>query len=421
MAKASDILGMNARNHSYGSLNRSKAIGIANSKLKTKALLGKNDISVPQLYTKISSREALQEYDFTSIPTSFVIKPSGGSGGNGILIVRRPKNFRDYWLDVEGNQITLQDIKLHVEDILEGQYGTFGTFHMAFVEEKVPLHPKLKKYVYQGTPDLRILVFNSVPVMAMLRLPTKESDGKANLHQGGIGVGIDIASGVTLSGVHKNRKVRFLPGTKIKLNGIKIPRWKSVLETAVSAAVITNLQYVGVDILLHPDKGPMVIELNARPGLAIQLANSKGLRFRLERVEGIEITSVKHGVRVGQALFAERFADKVKADDGLVVINVVEPGLIQDADKKRKEIEMLADTSTYRSRIDRVLAQKLGLIHEESLLWKNSRQQVIEVKIQVKDRWIKSAISVVNLEKNKYKVILGRLDLQGFLVNPQKD
>jgi len=37
--------------------------------------------------------------------------------------------------------------------------------------------------------------------MAMLRLPTKESGGKANLQQGAIGLGIDMASGVTTSAV----------------------------------------------------------------------------------------------------------------------------------------------------------------------------------------------------------------------------
>jgi len=35
-----------------------------------------------------------------------------------------------------------------------------------------------------GLPDIRIICFNMVPVIAMLRIPTELSDGKANLHSG---------------------------------------------------------------------------------------------------------------------------------------------------------------------------------------------------------------------------------------------
>lgn len=46
-----------------------------------------------------------------------------------------------------------------------------------------------------------------------------------------------------------------------------------------------GLGYIGVDIVLDRDLGPLVLELNARPGLSIQLANKIGLLPRLQRIE----------------------------------------------------------------------------------------------------------------------------------------
>jgi alpha-L-glutamate ligase-like protein len=160
---------------------------------------------------------------------------------------------------------------------------------VAFIQEYVGRHKVFRKYAYRGTPDIRIIVFNKVPIIAMLRLPTKESGGRANLHQGAIGVGIDIATGITTRALWHGEYIRYKPETKRKLHGIKIPYWEKVLETAVKAQIASGLGYLGADIVLHPEKGPMVLELNAQPGLQIQLANRVGLRRRLDKVEDLEI------------------------------------------------------------------------------------------------------------------------------------
>jgi glutathione synthase/RimK-type ligase-like ATP-grasp enzyme len=47
---------------------------------------------------------------------------------------------------------------------------------------------------------------------------------------------------------------------------------------------MVELGYLGVDIVLTPDKGPILLELNARPGLGIQIANLAGLVPRLEKI-----------------------------------------------------------------------------------------------------------------------------------------
>ena len=150
------------------------------------------------------------------------------------------------------------------------------------VEERIKIHKIFRKYAFQGTPDVRVIVFNKVPIMAMLRLPTKESHGKANLHQGAVGVGIDMATGITTYGVVHSQPIRYLPGTKRKLNGIKIPFWNEILRLSVRIQeVIPSLGFLGVDFVIDRERGPMVLELNARPGLSIQIANRAGLRRRL--------------------------------------------------------------------------------------------------------------------------------------------
>lgn len=422
MSKASDILGLNSRERMYKSLNSERAKEVANSKLLTKEVLAEYNVAVPELYAIFEDMEQVNQFDFSGIKTSFVIKPSGGSGGKGILIIRKPGQKADEWIGIDGRLLKTEDLKLHISDILEGQYSTYSDVLQAFVEERVPLHPKLKKYVHKGTPDLRVIVYNQVPIMAMLRLPSKESEGRANLHQGAIGVGIDIASGITLTGVYKNQVIRFLPGTKRKLNGIKIPRWNSVLKTAVEASKAAKLAYSGVDILLHEEKGPMVVELNASPGLSIQLANQAGLKWRLERVEGLNIRDAEHGVRVGRSLFAEQFADKVKAEEGITVVDTFETIQIRDSQKNYHDVKAILKTGSYRSAIDGELAEYLGLLHPDNILWQQQRGKatnvVIEVMMMLKGKKIKTAMTVVKRKQSVNKVVIGRLDLQGFLINP---
>ena len=428
MATAGDVLGMNARQKMYVSLNLRSAKRYANSKLALKRLMKEKGMLVPETYAKFTTMEQVRAFEFTKIETSFVVKPATGSGGRGILIVRkRGEENKVVFVGGDGRTLSEDDIRLHIADILEGQYSTFGTKHMAFVEEWVGVHPKFKRYTYKGTPDVRVIVYNSVPVMAMLRLPTEESDGRANLHQGAIGVGVDIATGITLKGVYHGKPMRLLPGTKRKLNGIIIPDWTVLLKTAVQAVGDAGLAYCGVDLFVHKEKGPMVVELNAMPGLSIQLANDGGLRRRLERVEGLRIRDVAHGVRVGKALFAEMFADRVKADEGVTIVENFETVKVRSAQKKLVEVEAMVDTGAFRSAIDRKLAEDLGLMEEDNVLWEKGyastlgreRRKVIEVIYYLKGKKIKAAVSVANRAARRTKILIGRLDLQGFMVNPQ--
>lgn len=121
--------------------------------------------------------------------------------------------------------------------------------------------------------------------MAMLRLPTRASNGKANLHRGAIGAGIEISSGLTLSAVQGARVIDRHPDTGRPVRGIQVPYWEQMLLTAASLTEIVGLGYLGVDFLIDRKRGPLLLELNARPGLSIQIANRCGLKKRLELID----------------------------------------------------------------------------------------------------------------------------------------
>ncbi len=422
MAKSSNILGMNARNRLYVNRNTKRARALVGSKYATKLLMQNNGIGTAQIYAFLVSSEDVNEFDWSSLTKDFVIKPTNGFAGKGVVAFRNQIDST-HWYDVVGKVWSLDDIKLHCFDVLEGQYSIHGSQHNIIVEERVKIHPKLLKYTYKGTPDIRVIVFNSIPVMALLRLPTEESEGRANQTQGAIGVGIDIATGITTyATAHKNVPIRYLPGTKKKLNGILIPFWNQVLETAVKATMASGLIYCGVDLFIDQDKGPLVVELNAAPGLSIQVSNQAGLRRRLERVEDLNVLSAKHGVKIGQALFAESFAQKFEDKTQIKEINYKELVTVYGDNKQQLEITATANTGRFRSAIAMNLAEELGLIDVDDLLWyqqeaEEGKVPVVEVKFRLKNKMIKTAMVVSKrLNKSASKLELGRKDLKEFVV-----
>ena len=168
------------------------------------------------------------------------------------------------------------------------------------IEYKVIFDPIFESVGYKGVPDIRIIVFLGVPIMSMVRLPTRRSNGKANLHQGAIGAGIDLGTGTTLSGVMDNDIVTEHPETLKSSVGLQIPYWNDLLQLASRCYNLTGLGYLGVDIVLDKVRGPLLLELNARPGLNIQIANMAGLLPRLNLVEQKHRTRAE--VKIGSDL-----------------------------------------------------------------------------------------------------------------------
>jgi len=139
-----------------------------------------------------------------------------------------------------------------------------------------------------------------------LRLPTQASDGKANLHRGGVGVGIDLATGRTLAGIQGSRYIDTHPETGHSLRDRQIPYWQNILEMAARLGEKTEFGYLGVDIVLDQEKGPLLLEMNARPGLAIQIANREGLIGRLEAIDRAlpQLSGLQAKIAFAQETFA---------------------------------------------------------------------------------------------------------------------
>lgn len=429
--KISSILGLNARTQLYAyRYNTIEGKKIADSKLKTARILKTAEVPHPQIYKKFLKPEDINGFDWLSLPDRFALKPSRGLGGEGIIVVKKKTADGTGWITTQKEKITPEDLELHTLDILEGAYSMGNDPDAAFVQEYVGRATAFRRYAFRGTPDIRVIVFNKVPVMAMLRLPTKESGGRANLHQGAVGVGIDIATGITTSAIWRGNQIVFKPGTGRKLRGIKIPNWNEILETAVKAQMVSHLGYLGVDIVIHPEKGPMVLELNAQPGLQVQFANMEGLKKRLERVEDLDVRDAEHGVKIAKALFAGRFADRVRAEEGVKTLKGIEEISIYSFDKSKK-VKVLAriDTGAVRSSIDKKLAEDLGLLSKQNILWgdrfrsANGSQSrpVVGAQFIIAGRKIKSSVSVADRSKMSYPFLFGRSDMAGFLINPKTE
>ncbi len=283
------IMGMNARNRAYITPNNPRKLyPLVDDKLETKKLAKKfAGVSVPKLYGVIETVRDVKRLIPTIIEKydDFVIKPSKGSGGRGILVIvgKTPNGY----IKANGEEITHREIFTHVTNILSGLYSLGGQLDKAMIEYRVQFSDIFKDVSYQGIPDVRLIIYKGYPVMGMLRLATKESDGKANLHQGAIGAGIDITTGLTMGGVCKDRYLSVHPDTGFNIDGIQIPDWTHILEISASCFEMTGMGYIGADIVLDSDIGPLILELNARPGLAIQIANRVGLRKRLDAVDRV--------------------------------------------------------------------------------------------------------------------------------------
>jgi alpha-L-glutamate ligase-like protein len=244
------------------------------------------DVPTPQIYAEISSYSMLRRLpQLLGARGDFVVKPNRGSAGRGVLIVvgRDGKAYVRH----NGVKVSSDALRQHFSDILSGMYSLGGQPDTAIVQQRIHLHRAFASISYQGIPDVRVILYRNEPAMAMLRLPTKTSNGRANLHQGGIGTGIDLDSGITHHAVQRNRFIERHPDTGRPVVGMRVPYWSQVLEMSRRVAQAVGLGYLGVDIVVDEKAGPMLLEANARPGLAIQIANGRGLLPRLQAIDAL--------------------------------------------------------------------------------------------------------------------------------------
>jgi alpha-L-glutamate ligase-like protein len=282
------VLGLNERNADYiMRLNPRRLYPLVDDKVLTKRIALEAGMAVPDLYGLIAHQGEVRRFaDIVADRDSFVIKPARGSGGDGIFVVTgRGKRKRDNYRLSSGVFVSEGEILHHISNTVGGQYSLSGNRDTALIEYCVHFDPTFAEVSYQGVPDIRVVVYRGYPAMAMVRLPTRASDGKANLHQGAVGAGVDLRTGETLNGVLDNHVVDEHPDTGALVAGLKIPRWDFILESSARGYDVTGLGYLGVDMVIDRDRGPLILEMNARPGLNIQIANGTGLANRIAHIE----------------------------------------------------------------------------------------------------------------------------------------
>lgn len=458
LATTKRILGMNARNLQVIRVHNSRAaVQIARNKLATKKRLLKNNLPTAKLYGIIRNRKELMEFNWETLPNSFVLKPNFGLGGEGIIILYG-KNKLGKWISADNQLLGIENLHLHINNILDGNFSISNIPDIAYFEERMRLSEDFKNISYKGIPDIRVIVFNSVPVMAMLRLPTKTSAGKANLHMGGIGVGIDLTRGITTYAVSKQfGEITTHPDYHTSLQGIPIRFWDEILRISIAAQRAVGLGYAGVDVVIDKTQGPMILEVNGHPGLEIQNANHLTLRDRLERVTGLNITSVSKGLQVCKDLFS---SDDVP--ENAVILGVFEPVTVFLPDGKEAAIRARMDTGYASTIITKDAASRLGYKEAIQLLdnivfprnvsaqdakhvedafrqtvqglhpdivdivaIRSSESKYIiypKIKISLKlaNTHIHTAAAVAMDNKLSQPLIIGRRDLAGFLINPSK-
>ena len=465
------VLGRNEWSLFYIKRNNTKSsIKVVDNKLRTKKILQKYNIPTPELLTSLSTYSKLEEFDFNSLPSSFVIKPVRGYAGGGILIVYN-KDKRGNWIVDGGKKMDSDDLKSHCKSILEGNYSINNTQNIrkkkdsVLIEERIKPHKIFRYHTYKGTPDLRVIVYNKIPIMAELRLPTKKSGGKANMTIGALGVGVDISQGITTFAVQgtagNSGRIEKVPDTNVPVSGLQIPFFDKSLEYAIKASEIVGLGFSGVDILIDRDKGPLIVELNARPGLAIQLANEDGLRRRLKKAEGIKVKTLQKGIRIAKDLFGGEIEQSIESLSGKKIIGVYENVTLFGIDDVGHRFKTKIDTGADSTSIDISIAHKIGfrdlvdkfysielpnnLSKEEGLelveLYKKefipklnglinidlissshgfSLRPFVNITIEIDGVKFETIANIYTRKYLKYPVIIGRKSLFKFLIEPSR-
>ncbi len=426
--KSGYLLGLNARNLTYlRPSNPLRAIRIADNKLLSKKILRKAGLPVLQNHSIIHQARELKDFDWISLPPSFALKPNRGLGGEGILVVYgRKRKFPYPWVKADKKEVSIKDLRNHVLNILEGTFSLTSLPDVAFFEERIKLLKLFKPYAYRGIPDIRIIIYNSVPVMAELRLPTKESGGKANLHLGGIGVGIDLGTGITTTAIQRDHLVEYIPKTRILLRGLAIPEWREILKLAIQAQEVSEIGFLGVDIAIDREKGPIILELNARPGLSIQIANLASLNDRLQRIKGLKVKTLTKGVKIAQDLFGGEVEEEVEEVSGRKVIGINESIEVLDEQGNKHLTMAKIDSGAYRTTICRSLAKQLKI--DQPIGSKKVRgalgsgeRPLINLSFILDKRLVATEAFMADRQEMKYDVIIGRKDLKRFLVDPAKN
>jgi alpha-L-glutamate ligase-like protein len=283
--KEAGVLGINQRNLAFIQESNPRSLyPRVDDKTITKQICDQHGIPVPETYAIIRRYGDVARFaELIGDRGEFVVKPASGAAGRGIIVIAN-RNGNDYET-AGGRLISHSELTYHISTILSGLYSLGGQLDATIVERRIIMHPTMQGVAVGGTPDIRVILYRHVPVMAMVRLPTVASDGRANLHQGAAAAAVDLVTGRTFGGVCSGRAVARHPDTAEQIAGLQIPGWRNLLAAAMKLADALEMGYIGVDFVIDAKTGPVVLEANARPGLAIQVAHRIGLLPRLQLID----------------------------------------------------------------------------------------------------------------------------------------
>jgi alpha-L-glutamate ligase-like protein len=407
--KSHGLLGQNARNLQYIKWwNFKLAKRLADSKLTTKKYLAKHKVAVPETLQIIAKHSEVYIEKIKLFQPPFVVKPNNWFGWKWILIFNE--------MSIDGNFITNswdiyspERLAEHFTYVLDWFYSLSGWRDKVIIEKKIILTKEIELLGKYGLPDIRIVAYNMVPVMAMIRIPTEESDGKANIHGGACAAGIDIWSGRLTYISSKWKSVKTIPGIG-DVRGIIIPDWDKVLSLAVKVQSVTGIKFLGCDVVLDEALWPLLLEINVRPWLEIQNVNLAPLKTRLDKVEWVDVNSVEKWVRIWRDLFSWDIEEKIKSLSGKKVAGQREYLKIFHEDKTLNYIAdirlSMGESFISQSFVEDILKIKI---------WEKTR-----IKLECEILWIKKNISFKIWDFKDDNIHLWTNAIKWFLIDPFK-
>jgi len=440
------ILGNNARNLLYiKKFNNKKGIRLANNKLQTKDFLVERGIPFAKTYGIISNRKELYEFDFSYLPKkNFVVKPNHGSKWQGVYIVKyieeqhpesyskEEKNissqsklqkrwdtikkmffqkFEDHHhhgkYQIWENILTDQEFRRYLLDILDGKYSMTLGWDKIIIEEKLIAGELFKDFCEYGLADIRVIVFNLVPVATMIRVPTKKSGGKANLAQWGLWFGIEVGSGKITSLLWKNKIYKeIFPKKFAHFQNKKIPYRNDILFLSSKVQYFVNLWYLALDRVIT-NEWPKLLEINARAWLEVQKVSDTKLKNILNKIEDLKIIDPEKWVEIAKSLFNSEKSDLLWQSK-LLYLSQYAKFFIKEKEEEEK-IDIIVEVDLNKSW--NFMSQKLfDKIKENKREW---YIDLYENEITLKKTKFSS---LENLADNK--IILGNKTASHYLIKP---
>lgn len=222
----------------------------------------------------------------------FVKKPVDASFGNGIELIDSSKYK---------NSKTLFNSLL-----------SEGTFIM---EEYIKSDPKMASLHPESLNTVRIVTYKDENNNVHIHHPfIKIGQGKSFVDNGGSGgmfALIDPDTGILITDGKDelNNVYEYHPDTNVKIKGFQIPNWDEAVEIAKQAALdFPYTRYIGWDVALTIDKGPVIVEGNGKTQFFGQqmtdeigkrksmekLIDYKNLKKKMKDVERWELPPVKY-------------------------------------------------------------------------------------------------------------------------------